>query len=327
MKRHLISFIKSRENMLKVDKMGKNSIIAKNILNTINSDNKLKSPSKAVISFLAELISDLQNNSKVTKEDKDFLQSMADNIYVCEYLKFNSNEYKKIKDEYEEYKQYRDSSNEVSKIEQLIRNLRILVSNYNILHSKEITEFWKNAVKKLEQQTSSKIKKLDKTIDEKLVKSEEMLGDIADNSNAKRYLDFASTNRISARWLFWISIVLMVAVAVISICILWNIESINELKLWVRVPLTFLILLPAFFMMRESKKLKDKEFQYYDMACRIITSGPYIDSLHIDIKEKDKLKANLVKDFFGCPLECRDDGGLPPIENICEVIKACLEKK
>ena len=78
-------------------------------------------------------------------------------------------------------------------------------------------------------------------------------------------------------------------------------------------------------MMREAKKLKDKEFQYTDMAYRIVTSEPYIDGLNLSPEEKAKLKAALVKDFFARPIECRDDGGLPPIDNICEIIKTCLE--
>ena len=77
-------------------------------------------------------------------------------------------------------------------------------------------------------------------------------------------------------------------------------------------------------MMREAKKLKDKEFQYTDMAYRIVTSAPYIDGLNLATAEKEKLKARLAEDFFGRPIECRDDGGLPPIENICEIIKTCL---
>lgn len=290
-------------------------------------NNQAKTPNKKVITFLAEVISELLNNMRVHKEEKEFLQKVANNLYFCEYIKFNSDEYKKLQEEYNDYLQHANKSGEAWYLEQLLKHLKVLVSNYEILHNNVINVALSEIEERFSRKANSKIKELDKTIKENLIKSGEMLGDIADNSNAKRYLDYARKNRKSARWLFWFSLFLMLYVAYISKQLLWNIENLNEFKLLVRIPLTFLILLSAFFMMRESKKLKDKEFQYYDMACRIITSSPYIDGLHIDEKEKDKLKADLVKDFFGRPIECRDDGGLPPIENICEIIKACLDKK
>lgn len=284
-------------------------------------------PRKNVIAFFAKMISELVNNNKVDSLDKDFLQKIAKNIHTHEYTQYNTDDYKKLQQEYSDYLQKINGPGERLAIEKLIRHLKVIKSNYEILNNNILDKVVAELEEKYSKKADNKIKKLDKTIQEKLIKSGEMLGDIADNSNAIKYLNYAHKNRSSARGLFWLSIFLMTLIAGISISVLWNIENINELKLWVRVPLTFLILLPALFMMRESKKLKDKEFQYYDMACRIITSGPYIDSLHIDEKEKDKLKADLVKDFFGRPIECREDGGLPPIENICEVIKACLEKK
>lgn len=65
-----------------------------------------------------------------------------------------------------------------------------------------------------------------------------------------------------------------------------------------------------------------------DMMCRIITSAPYIDGLtNLDDKKKDEMKAALVKDFFARPIECRDDGGLIPVEEICKIVKACVGEK
>ena len=154
------------------------------------------------------------------------------------------------------------------------------------------------------------------------------IGDIADNKNAGKYKEYYESCRKSASWLFWSSLTIMAVVSGIVVCHLWNIDTIDTTKILIRFPLAFLVLMPSFFMMREAKKLKDKEFQYYDMMCRIVTSAPYIDGLtHLDDNQKDRMKADLVKDFFARPIECRDDGGLVPIEEICKIIKACLGEK
>lgn len=165
------------------------------------------------------------------------------------------------------------------------------------------------------------IKKLQKN-------AEQIIGDIAENKNAGKYNEYYKKCRKSARGLFWFSLLIMVFVAVFVGWHLWNIETLESAKLLIRMPMALLVLLPSFFMMREAKKLKDKEFQYHDMMCRIVTSAPYIDGLtHLDDNQKDQMKADLVKDFFARPIECRDDGGLVPIEEICKIVKTCAGEK
>lgn len=155
-----------------------------------------------------------------------------------------------------------------------------------------------------------------------------IIGDIAENKNAGKYKEYYENCRKSAKGLFWVSLSIMAFVAVFVGWHLWNIENLESAKLLIRIPMAFLVLLPSFFMMREAKKLKDKEFQYHDMMCRIVTSAPYIDGLtHLDDNQKDRMKADLVKDFFARPIECRDDGGLVPIEEICKIVKTCIGEK
>lgn len=287
---------------------------------------KLSKNRSVVINLLADILSNLLNNEFVDEKDKNFLNSMGKKIYEKEYIKFNSSEYKKIKQEYEDYKASINLGSESNKRNKLISHLKTIYTHYDILNNpKALDEALKNIEEHFKNKTNEKIKNLDKNIEKNLNRSREMLGEQAGNTNAAKYKDYAEKNRRAARWLFWTSIVIMVLVASIAIDLLWNIEEIETTKLWLRIPLGFLILLPAFFMMREAKKLKDKEFQYTDMAYRIVTSEPYIDGLNLSPEEKAKLKAALVKDFFGRPIECRDDGGLPPIDNICEVIKTCLD--
>lgn len=217
------------------------------------------------------------------------------------------------------YYKYESLKNPEGELQQNINSIKTLLNE----HSQSIKDIQSREV----NVNKKKIAEMLKYISSKKIEFDKIVGSAAENKNALKYVNYASSCEKSARWLFWCSIFMMFAVAFLSIYLMWKIETLTEFKLLVRISLTFLILLPAFFMMREAKKLKDKEFQYNDIACRIITSGPYIDGLHIDEKEKDKLKADLVKDFFGRPIECRDDGGLPPIENICEIIKTCLDKK
>lgn len=172
-----------------------------------------------------------------------------------------------------------------------------------------------------------KVKELLKELDVAKQHADVVIGDIAENKNAGKYKEYYENCRKSAKGLFWVSLSIMVFVAVFVGWHLWNIETLESAKLLIRMPMAFLVLLPSFFMMREAKKLKDKEFQYHDMMCRIVTSAPYIDGLtHLDDNQKDQMKADLVKDFFARPIECRDDGGLVPIEEICKIIKACLGK-
>lgn len=173
-----------------------------------------------------------------------------------------------------------------------------------------------------------KVKELLKELDVAKQHADVVIGDIAENKNAKKYNEYYKKCRKSARGLFWFSLLIMGSVAGIVGWHLWNIENLESAKLLIRIPMAFLVLLPSFFMMREAKKLKDKEFQYYDMMCRIVTSAPYIDGLtHLDDNQKDRMKADLVKDFFARPIECRDDGGLVPVEEICKIVKACIGEK
>lgn len=173
--------------------------------------------------------------------------------------------------------------------------------------------------------------KTEKELNEKNEKAAIVLGSVAENKNAGKYKEYYENCRKSAFWLFWASLAIMIstAITVTYNCVAYGMLDQSDFSgLLSRISLTALVLLPSFFMMREAKKLKDKEFQYYDMMCRIVTSAPYIDGLtHLDDNQKDRMKADLVKDFFARPIECRDDGGLVPIEEICKIIKACLGEK
>lgn len=300
--------------------MGVTTKILENVLDNIDSI-----PYKNVKELFANIISYLLNSHYITKEDKSYLEKLSQNSKFIEYVIFESKDYEDLKQQFKIYKDSLATSTEKYETDILLKHLKIIISKHEIMENAErFSKALKDVENRANKQASARIKKLDRTIEEKLTKSNEMMGEIAENSNAKKYFDYAEKNRKAAKGLFWVSIVIMAIVASGAICQLWNIENIDTIKLWLRIPLGFLILLPAFFMMRESKKLKDKEFQYTDMAYRIVTSDPYIDGLNLPSDEKAKLKADLVKNFFGRPIECRDDGGLPPIESICEIIKACL---
>lgn len=168
---------------------------------------------------------------------------------------------------------------------------------------------------------------LRKYLEDSKQRADIIIGDIAENKNAGKYKEYYENCRKSAFWLFWASLAIMIstAITVTYNCVAYGMLDQSDFSgLLSRISLTALVLLPSFFMMREAKKLKDKEFQYYDMMCRIVTSAPYIDGLtHLDDNQKDRMKADLVKDFFARPIECRDDGGLVPIEEICKIIKMC----
>lgn len=186
-----------------------------------------------------------------------------------------------------------------------------------------------NEIKQIEtKKERAEISNLLKYLKAAKEKTDILVGNIADNKNAGKYKEYYESCKKSARRLFWSSLLIMAVVSGIVVCHLWNIDTIDTTKILIRFPLAFLVLMPSFFMMRESKKLKDKEFQYHDMMCRIITSAPYIDGLiNLDERQKDQMKADLVKDFFARPIECRDDGGLVPADEICKIVKACVGEK
>ncbi len=215
------------------------------------------------------------------------------------------------------------------KIQDNISNLKKTVSNLapiDFIKEKE------NINKTLEQLNTKKVEteQILKYIKDKKNTADILTSELAYSKNAIKYIVFAKANRKSARSLFWFSIIIMGLVALFSLIIFWHIPvmEIKDIKiLWLRFPILLVVLMPAFFMMRESKKLKDKEFQYHDMACRIVTSAPYIDGLSISDEEKGKLKADLVKDFFGKPIECLDDGGAMPLSEIQKFVDSCAKLK
>lgn len=298
----------------------KKTPILKQALNTLD-----EMPYKNVRELFANIISHLINNSHISKEDKQFLKEFSKNSKFIEYVQFNSDDYKELYAQFQRYQKSIDTSSEAYEASYLLKDLKIIISKHEIMeNAASFNKALKNVENRANKEATERIKKLDKTIEKKLAQSDEMLGDIAENSNAKKYFDYAEKNRKSAQWLFWFSVAIMGSLAIFSAFALYFTE-ITSRDLFVRISLFFAILLPAFFMMREAKKLKDKEFQYTDMAYRIVTSEPYIDGLNLSLEEKAKLKAALVKDFFGRPIECRDDGGLPPIDNICEIIRACID--
>lgn len=205
---------------------------------------------------------------------------------------------------------------------QLDERFEILTSKYNDLITKfdSFTKIDANSDKLKIAEYKKKAQK-----DQKII--EDMVGAVAENANAGRYIKYANRAKYAANGLFLTSIAIMVGIAIIALWPLWEGYHIDWIDLLPRVPVFFVVLLPSFFMMREAKKQRDKEFQFKDMECRILTSSQFIDSLELKKSEKDALKAQLVKDLFGKPMEYYPDGGLPPIDNICEVIKTCLDRK
>ena len=273
----------------------------------------------AVRHLLREIAKYLAAKDDISDEIKDLTQKMAKSSECARIIQLDYKGFRDLQRYFESYKEGK------SVIRQGIffQQIRRLYNNYELVKTAKNI---KNAETIYMEKANKRIMELEKLLHDKLNKSREMLGEQAGNTNAKKYLDYAEKNRKSARWLFWFSVSIMGSLSIFSAFALYF-TDITSKDLFVRISLFFAILLPAFFMMREAKKLKDKEFQYTDMAYRIITSAPYIDGLNLPSEEKARLKADLVKDFFGRPIECRDDGGLPPIDNICEVIKTCLDKK
>ena len=266
---------------------------------------------------IKRLLSNIQKNlsERGFMANNEFIQECFNNKQFINFVRIDTGEYTDLKKAFSLYKE----NHSMSAHNALIAQLKKLWNNFEVFN-----EVLNTTMQRLGNQYENIAREKIQKLENNIAKSKEMLGEQAGNANAKKYQDYADKNSTAARRLFWASIIIMTIVALGAMYLLWNIEDIDTIKLWLRIPLGFLILLPAFFMMRESKKLKDKEFQYIDMAYRIMISTPYIDGLYISEEEKDKLKAGLVKEFFGRPIECRDDGGLPPIENICEIIKACL---
>lgn len=296
--------------------------------------------------FMSNLLTYLIQNSNLKDEDAKWLNLMLKNAKKTDYLR-GKKDYDSLERDFTQYKESKGNFYEKDYEELLINHLKdFFLRNEELNLSlkatvNKLSNLYNASSKKRIENVTQKVDALHKKmiginndmehaensvqkIHDNLTKSQEMLGDIAENSNAYRYIKYAKENKIAARWLFWFSVAIMGSLAIFSAFALYF-TDITSKDLFVRISLFFAILLPAFFMMREAKKLKDKEFQYTDMAYRIVTSEPYIDGLNLSPEEKAKLKAALVKDFFGRSIECRDDGGLPPIDNICEIIKTCLE--
>lgn len=273
--------------------------------------------------LLSEILSYLLQNAKLSEKDTAWLHKMFENVKKRSYPFFMQEDSTLLEENFKDYKDSKNLPQEELYEKILLRDLKNIHDKSDLFY-KTIKDSINKVSTYYEQQADDKIKELDKDIELNLNKSKEMLGEQAGNSNAQKYFEYAEKNRKSAQWLFWSSVSIMGSLAIFSFFALYFADIIAK-DLFVRISLFFAILLPAFFMMREAKKLKDKEFQYTDMAYRIVTSEPYIDGLNLPPEEKAKLKAALVNDFFGRPIECRDDGGLPPIDNICEIIKTCIE--
>lgn len=281
-----------------------------------------------VSSILVEKFSDLSKAYRQWDIEKDaqkkfdvFLKIRIHILYIYSIFRknFDKSESKKF------YFEYQTKFNELMQerflaIYPMLQNGIIGIENIkkDFLDIKNIDVF----------KERKKVKEFLKELDVAKQHADIVIGDIAENKNTGKYNEYYKECRKSARGLFWFSLSIMVFVAVFVGWHLWNIETLESAKLLIRMPMAFLVLLPSFFMMREAKKLKDKEFQYHDMMCRIVTSAPYIDGLtHLDDNQKDQMKADLVKDFFARPIECRDDGGLVPVEEICKIVKACIGEK
>lgn len=280
-----------------------------------------------VSSILVEKFSDLSKAYRQWDIEKDaqkkfdvFLKIRIHILYIYSIFRknFDKSESKKF------YFEYQTKFNELMQerflsIYPMLQNGIIGIENIkkDFLDIKNIDVF----------KERKKVKEFLKELDVAKQHADIVIGDIAENKNTGKYNEYYKECRKSAFWLFWASLAIMIstAITVTYNCVAYGMLDQSDFSgLLSRISLTALVLLPSFFMMREAKKLKDKEFQYYDMMCRIVTSAPYIDGLtHLDDNQKDQMKADLVKDFFARPIECRDDGGLVPIEEICKIIKVC----
>lgn len=243
-----------------------------------------------------------QSHYKEALKIADFFQDIADEIKGERKTK------EKIKEENERLFQ-EEFQTLNSKYDDLVTKFDALKKIDSNIDRLEISEYKKKAQK-----------------DQRII--ETIVGTVADNANAGRYIRYANNaKRWAIVWfLFGLSLMIYISGTVFASFVA-NISFNDWGGVLPRVLTLFVVLLPALFMMREAKKQRDKSFQFKDMECRILTSGQFIDSLNLDKKEKDRLKAQLVKDLFGKPMEYCSDGGLPPIEQICEVIKTCLNKE
>lgn len=277
----------------------------------INLEEAIKQNSVEKILYSNDLNSHISVLCGILINDADFFSSYSKKAFVFQQ-QFNFELSKKINEK-------------SSLLDDIKQNVGIILSQ-NKTTTDQISDLEKSIdeIKQIEtKKERAEISNLLKYLKEAKEKTDILVGNIADNKNAGKYKEYYESCKQSAKWLFWSSLIIMAIVSGVVAWHLWNIDTIETTKIFIRFPLAFLVLLPSFFMMRESKKLKDKEFQYHDMMCRIITSAPYIDGLtNIDKKQKDQMKADLVKDFFARPIECRDDGGLVPMTEVAEIIKS-----
>lgn len=145
---------------------------------------------------------------------------------------------------------------------------------------------------------------------------------------------YADNAKIFAHWMFGISVSIMLAVAVIVVWPLLvtlgstQMVSINWVSLVCRIPVTAVLLLPAFYLANEAKKQRMKENRYRELEIKMATITPYFaeitDKKANELSEKEKVKIELAKNMLAIRDE-EDEGNVvlsPDVLELARIISA-----
>jgi hypothetical protein len=175
-----------------------------------------------------------------------------------------------------------------------------------------------------------------KQIEEIQKRIEMIYGTVGKSTIVGTQKDYADKSAKAARWTFWPAIGLMILVAGIVIFPLLaamfdqaiSLKDIKWEMLLYRIPIAAILLLPAFYLISESKKHREKEAKYRELEIKMATITPYFleigDKDNKSLSEKDKVKLELAQKLL-TPSEQLQDKNIVSSFDMIELIKHAME--
>jgi len=312
--------------------------LSKSITNIISEINQKRDQFEKKLDGYKKVLDQLENSVDQQNKNIENQKSRLDTVVSQFQSQFSEAEDRRresfentIKNYNEEHKSFRN-------------NMQNDLSSFKKERQSEVTktinkfnEDTENSIKLFKEDSENLIKSLkdesDTTINylsDKRDEATKLLNIIANIGSTGNYNKIANEERTTANVLRVIAICFMITGIVVISSVVFNFakSGFDWKQLLSRVGVTIIILVPAFYIAKESSNHRNREILNRKMELELASIGPYLELLPEE--KKNELRATLTEKFFGQPDlvdEKSDNVTAGPLFKLLEKLTTLLAKK
>ena len=229
----------------------------------------------------------------------------------------------------QEKRQEKFNSDESARDKEFHDKTQKLEIEANELKSRLVNDF-DELKKDLEEKAAALLSQMEDT----KKKTESIYGIVGKESVVGSQKAYADNAKDLAHWLFGVAVVIMIFVAGLVVWPLLsaignstNFSDVNWILLACRIPITAILLLPAFYLANEAKKQREKENYYRELEIKLAAVSPYFAGIsgnqNGDLPEKDRVMMELAKGMLAIR-EQKEDKHVVLSPDVLELIKTIV---